>query len=100
MTRPAATPTILVETDRVRVTRWDFPPGAETGWHVHEMDYVVAPVTPLQMRIEEPGGAERDVSFEPGQAYAREAGVEHNVINAGDTAMSFIEVELKGRTMA
>ena len=28
-------------------------------------------------------------------SYARAAGVEHNVINGGDAAMSFVEVELK-----
>ncbi|MEL6601302.1 MAG: cupin, partial [Pseudomonadota bacterium] len=33
MTRPAAEATQLVDDDKVRVTRFDFAPGAETGWH-------------------------------------------------------------------
>jgi mannose-6-phosphate isomerase-like protein (cupin superfamily) len=30
-----------------------------------------------------------------GSAYRRDAGVEHNVINAGPVPMSFVEIELK-----
>ena len=35
--REPATATVLVDDDRVRVTRFDFEPGQETGWHVHEI---------------------------------------------------------------
>ena len=94
MTRPAAVPTVLIDDERVRVTRFDFAPGAETGWHVHAHDYVVTPVTPCEMLLEEPGG-ERRVAVEAGAAYRRDAGVEHNVVNAGATPMAFVEVELK-----
>ena len=47
------------------------------------------------MRLEEPGGAEREVKVNAGEAYFREEGVEHNVINASDDKMSFVEVEIK-----
>jgi quercetin dioxygenase-like cupin family protein len=95
MTRSAASATQLVDDDRVRVTRFDFAPGAETGWHVHALDYVIVPLTDCAMLLEEPGGGERRVDIPAGQSYRREAGVEHNVINAGDAPMSFVEVELK-----
>lgn len=55
MTRPAATSHVLVDDERVRVTRFDFAPGAETGWHRHDMDYVVTPVTDCHFLLEEPG---------------------------------------------
>jgi quercetin dioxygenase-like cupin family protein len=77
------------------VTRFDFAPGAETGWHRHELDYVITAVTHCSMLLEEPGGATRRVEVEQGQAYRRNAGVEHNVINGSDSSMSFVEVELK-----
>jgi len=93
--RQQATATILVDDDRVRVTRFDFAPGAETGWHRHGHDYVVTPVTDCQMLLEEPGGTSREVSMPAGAAYRRQEGVEHNVINAGETAMTFVEMELK-----
>ena len=87
--------TELVDDERVRVTRFEFAPGAETGWHVHEMDYVITAVTDCAMHLEMPGGESRDVLVRAGDAYSREKGVEHNVINGGDAPMVFIETELK-----
>ncbi|MCP5087835.1 MAG: cupin domain-containing protein [Rhodobacteraceae bacterium] len=95
MTRPQATATQMVEDNRVIVTRFDFEPGAETGWHRHAHDYVITAVTDCQMLLEEPGGEIRDVLVPAGTAYRREEGIEHNVINGGDVPMSFVEVELK-----
>ncbi len=93
--RQAATATQLVDDDRTRVTRFDFAPGAETGWHVHAMDYVIVAVTDCQMTLEEPGGATRSASVAAGEAYRRASGVEHNVINGGEGPMAFVEIELK-----
>lgn len=95
MTRPQAEPTRLIEDNSVRVTRFDFAPGAETGWHKHEMDYVITAITDCLMLLEEPGGAAREVTVHAGEAYKREAGVEHNVVNRGNAVMRFVEVELK-----
>ena len=39
------------------------------------------------------GGEVREVTTPAGAAYRREAGTEHNVINAGTAPMSFVEVE-------
>lgn len=91
---PPALPTILLDDDVVRITRWDFEPGAATGHHVHGMGYVVVPMTDCQFLLEEPTG-ERRVDMAAGAAYRRDAGVEHNVVNAGDQPMSFIEIEYK-----
>ena len=41
---PQSGPTVQVDNERVRITEWRFAPGAETGEHVHGMDYVVVPV--------------------------------------------------------
>lgn len=95
MNRPTAVATVLVDDERVRVTRFDFAPEAETGWHRHAFDYVITTLTRCSMLLEEPGGGTRTVSFEAGEAYRRTEGVEHNVINAGGSEMSFVEVELK-----
>ena len=90
---PAAA-TTLVDDAKTRVTRWDFEPGASTGWHKHGMDYVVVPMTDCHFVLEEPGG-QRSVFVKAGAAYSRLLGMEHNVINGGDALMSFIEVEIK-----
>jgi len=95
MTRPQAEATLLIEDERVRVTRFDFDPGAETGWHVHGMDYVITALTDCPMLLEEPGGGVRETLVIAGTSYRRDKGVSHNVINNGTAQMSFVEVELK-----
>jgi mannose-6-phosphate isomerase-like protein (cupin superfamily) len=85
----------MIDDARVRTTRFDFVPGAETGWHVHGHDYVITALTDCHMLIEEPGGGTRNVTVPAGTSYRRDAGVEHNVVNAGAVTMSFVEVELK-----
>lgn len=95
MTRLPATATQLLDTDRVRVTRFDFAPGAETGWHRHQMDYVITAITDCEMTLEHPDGTSTQTTVPAGAAYARSEGVEHNVINRGAAPMSFVEVELK-----
>ncbi len=94
MPRPQATATLQVDDERVRVFRYDFAPGAETGHHRHGYDYVIVPVTDGQLLIESAQGEAR-AELKAGVSYRRLAGVEHNVVNAGDRPLSFIEVELK-----
>ncbi|MDE3027020.1 MAG: cupin domain-containing protein [Paracoccaceae bacterium] len=93
--RPACTATVMIDDARVRVTRFDFAPGAETGWHRHGYDYVITAITDCPMLLEEPGGGSRRVLVAAGTAYRRPEGVEHNVVNDGAAVMSFVEVELK-----
>ncbi len=93
--RAPATGTVQQDDARVRVTRWDFDPGAETGWHRHGFGYVVVPVTDGTLLLELPGGTTATAELKAGVAYARDAGVEHNVVNAGPAPLSFVEVELK-----
>ncbi|MEM5585123.1 MULTISPECIES: cupin domain-containing protein [unclassified Roseibium] len=95
MSRQPATASQLVDDERVRVTRFDFAPGAETGWHRHSMDYVITALTECRMTLEEPNGEMREVTVPAGTVYRRDEGVEHNVINGGDAPMSFVEIELK-----
>ena len=89
-----AVPTLQVDNDRVRVTEWRFAPGAATGWHRHECDYVVVPMTTGKLLLKE-GDGERYAELTAGVSYSREVGVEHNVINANDYEFVFVEVEMK-----
>jgi quercetin dioxygenase-like cupin family protein len=92
--REPAIATPIADDDLVRVVRYDFAPGAETGWHKHGLAYVVVPVTHCAFLIEEAEGSRR-VDVPAGAAYRREAGIEHNVVNGGDAPMSFVEIEIK-----
>ena len=88
------TPTVLIDNERVRVTQWRFAPGAATGWHRHEHDYVIVPLTDGTLTLLEPEG-DRESALTTGVPYFREAGVEHDVVNANDHEFTFIEIEVK-----
>ncbi|MFN8633219.1 MAG: cupin domain-containing protein [Chloroflexota bacterium] len=92
--RPPAIPTVQIDNDRVRVTEWRFPPGTTTGFHRHEYDYVVVPMTTARLRILTPTG-EMAGELITGQAYFRTAGVEHEVVNDNAFEVVFVETELK-----
>ena len=74
--RPKATPTIQIDNDRVIVTEWRFAPGAETGWHRHEYDYIVVPLTTGKLLLETKDGID-SAELEAGCSYFRKIGVEH-----------------------
>ncbi len=93
MSEIKAVPTVMIEDERVRVTEWRFAPGAATGYHVHEHDYVVVPITAGNLRLVEPDGT-RDTELAVGVPYNRPRGVAHDVINANDYEFAFIEIEL------
>lgn len=90
-----ATSKLLIDNDRVRVTEWRFAPGAATGFHRHELDYVVVPRTTGTLKMIDGAGKEHFAELTEGLPYSRNAGVEHDVINANDFEFAFIEVEIK-----
>ena len=94
MCKLCAVPSQQINNDRTVVTEWRFAPGAETGWHTHEMDYVVVPMTDGVLMLEMEEG-NKTATLVAGQAYFRKAGVRHNVINGGDKELVFIEVEIR-----
>ena len=86
--------TVIIENERVRVTRWDFAgEGDATGWHRHEHDYVIVPLLDGRLVIEHGEGT--DISeLTQGVSYFRNSGVEHDVRNGNSFPYSFVEVEL------
>ncbi|MGI9307500.1 MAG: cupin domain-containing protein [Gammaproteobacteria bacterium] len=92
--RPQALGEMQENNARARITQWAFAPGAETGWHRHEYDYVVVPMADGDLLLEDKNGNSR-ASLSAGKSYFRFAGVEHNVINANDYPFAFVEIELK-----
>jgi quercetin dioxygenase-like cupin family protein len=93
-TPPSAVATVQVDNERVRVTEWRFAPGAATGWHRHEHDYVVVPMTTGKLRIDN-GTSELIAELVIGRSYFRPALIEHNVFNANPYELAFIEIEMK-----
>jgi quercetin dioxygenase-like cupin family protein len=92
--REKAAATMIEDNARVRITEWRFAPGTETGWHTHSMDYIVVYGTAGQLLAETKEGP-ITVQVRSGQSYFRKAGVEHNIVNAGNEDLIFVETELK-----
>ena len=90
-----ATSKIFVDNDRTRVSEWRFAPGAATGWHRHAYDYVVVPMRDGNLKLVTDGGNEQIAELKAGVPYFRNAGVEHDVINANDFEYVFVEIEFK-----
>lgn len=93
--RKQATSELLVDNDRVRVTRWHHAPGAATGWHVHELDYVIVTVVGSTVTIIGGGGGDTSVRIHPGDSIFGVVGTAHDVINSGPGELVYIETELK-----
>ena len=91
-----AVATVQVDNEQLRVTEWCFAPGAATGYHRHAYDYVVVPVLDGELELIGPDGGRSRSRLEQGKSYFRNAGVEHDVVNAGAGVMTFVEIELKG----
>jgi beta-alanine degradation protein BauB len=92
---PRARATVQIDDARVRVTEWRFRPGEATGPHRHGLDYVVVPLTTGALEIHGADGVAVS-ELVTGRAYARAAGVEHDVRNVNPFEFVFVEIELKG----
>ena len=91
----SATSEVQVDTPEVRVTEWRLAAGSATGHHIHEMDYVIVPVTSGEMTIVVSGGERSKAQLAVGKSYFRKAGVEHDVLNETAADIVFLEIELK-----
>jgi quercetin dioxygenase-like cupin family protein len=89
-----AVATMTIDNERVRVTEYRFAPGATTGPHRHQWDYVIVPMTTGHLAITGPAG-DAVADLVAGLPYFRTAGVEHDVRNANAFEFVFIEIELK-----
>ena len=88
---------IQINNKLVKVTKYSFLPGQETGMHKHLYDYIVTPITDGKLLLIDKNGKESDFSLTASHSYFRKAGIEHNVINNGKKKIIFIETELKNR---
>ncbi len=95
MQHKQASATVQIDEPHVRVTEYRFEPGSATGFHRHEFDYVVVPIAPGTLTMEDASGARSEATLRFGESYACKAGVEHDVINESDSEVAFIEIEIK-----
>jgi beta-alanine degradation protein BauB len=88
--------TTVVDDERVRVTTWSFTADRDTtGWHRHEYDYIVVPVTDGTYAVTTVDGRTRELLQHAGSPYIGSAGTEHEVVNVRGAPAAFVEIELK-----
>ena len=90
-----ATSELLVDDERVVATKWEIPPGGETGHHTHHMDYLVVYLSDGTLTVIPEAGEEIRAEIHRHEVTSRPAGVSHNVLNRSDAPIAFIEIELK-----
>ena len=95
MKRNTAKSFIQVDNNLVRVTKFLFLPGDETTMHKHNFDYIVTPITDGELLLVDKQGIKSNHTLKSTETYFRKAGIEHNVINNGNSKLIFIETELK-----
>ena len=89
-----AVPTVQRDDEDIRITRWDFPPGAATGWHLHSSPYFVIMIIGGILRVHN-GTTVTETDLVQGQTYNRPSGIEHDVMNGSSHAIAFVEIEIK-----
>jgi quercetin dioxygenase-like cupin family protein len=92
--REKAVFSVQLDNDRTIVRQWIFAPGSETGWHIHDYDFIVVPQTKGKLLLATKAG-ESSRELKPGNSYFRNAGTEHNAINVGEKDIILLEIELK-----
>ena len=84
---------VMVDNDSVRIMRNTVEPGKQTGWHVHDNDYVAILITPAELRSEISDGTVTTRTITPG--LFENSAVTHNVANVGDVVHIGFEIEFK-----
>ena len=95
--RNKAVSNIQIENKYVKVTKYFFMPGQETGMHKHLYNYIITPITDGKLLLVDKNGKESNYNLIASESYFRKAGVEHNVINYSKHNLIFIETELKNQ---
>ena len=93
MTKAIAT--VQIKNERTIITEWRFAVGAETGFHRHQYDYAIVPMTSGTLKLTDAEGDITLAELNAGQSYFKPAGVEHNVENASSHEFVFVEIEFK-----
>lgn len=86
---------VLLDDDRTRITQWTIAPGEQTGWHLHDYDYVTIQQSTGRLHLDFADGTAREIDYVPGTAREYKAPIEHNATNVGDVDICVLEIEYK-----
>lgn len=85
----------LFDDDRTRVTQWVIAPGEQTGWHLHDYDYLTIQQSTGTLHLKFVDGSEKTINYVPGTSVMYRAPVEHNATNIGNVDIRVLEIEYK-----
>ncbi|MDA0786274.1 MAG: cupin [Proteobacteria bacterium] len=85
----------LIDDDKTRITHWVIKPGEQTGWHLHDFDYVTIQQSEGRLHLDYADGTDKEIDYVPGTSNLNKAPVEHNAINVGDVDIVVLEIEYK-----
>lgn len=86
---------IVLENDEIIVTHWTFKPGEQTGWHLHELDYMPIQLSTGKLMFEFPDGTTKEINYIPKTTSLVKAPLEHNAINTSNEDVVALEIEFK-----
>jgi quercetin dioxygenase-like cupin family protein len=86
---------IMFEDEKTKITSWRFDPGAETGWHRHDFDYVTIQKSSGRLKLEGENGEIKYIDYENDQTVGYAAPIKHNATNVSDQEIRVIEIEFK-----
>ena len=88
---------VLLDNDTTRITFHRIRPGEQSGWHLHDSNYVGYHIEAAELRYERGDGSVGELKSQAGKAFYYDVGdgFEHNVTNIGDTDMVALEIEYK-----
>lgn len=93
--RTAAPSIVVHEDERSRIIKYCLRPGEQTGWHRHELDYVVIYESEGTLTSHFADGSTKKFNYTPGKTASIKAPVEHNAVNTGTTDVMGYEIEYK-----
>jgi quercetin dioxygenase-like cupin family protein len=87
--------TLVLENERVRISRLVLAPGQSAELHTHALRRLAVAVTEGRLAVEVPGEKAWTVEFKSGDFRWYEAGTTHALKNVGSTPFEAVDIELK-----
>ncbi|MBC7933525.1 MAG: cupin domain-containing protein [Rubrivivax sp.] len=87
--------TLVLENERVRISRLVLAPGQSIEMHAHALRGLGVAVSEGRIAVEVPGEKVRTVKFKPGDKQWYEGGTKHSLRNVGSAPFEAVEIELK-----
>ena len=86
---------VEAENPSARVYKWTLAPGEASAMHAHERPYLIILATPLLLKMTDPEGKSMSHEVKAGDVHWVDGKVTHSLANAGASAGTIVEIELK-----